>query len=102
MMTNTELDMTVLEAMEFAPVCEYGLQTGRPGGLGCDNPAEWIYLALTSLECGCKMPDRFFCGPCKEWYDNGGRGSFYCTYCHACPIDIDRSTFRFERIDRSS
>lgn len=92
--TTTELDIITLESMEFAPSCEY--QFKEDSGF-CSDAAEWVYIALRPLECGCMMPDRFFCTPCKE-----KRSNVFMAWCIICKqtifINMEPREYRFEPI----
>jgi len=83
--TRTELDLTILDEMEFESACEFSEHNSS-------HPAEWVFLALRPLECGCTMPDRMFCTPCKV------KRSTYeyveCTKCYTFLLN-DLSAFRF-------
>jgi hypothetical protein len=88
---DTELDLTILEDMEFAPVCEYVI---RPGA-ECPREAEWLYIALSPEECGCVPADRFFCTRCKNL--RLGWAHLRCSQCGEGYL-ADPATYRFEPI----
>lgn len=95
-MMSTDLDLTILEKMDFAPVCEY-VGNNR---VECGQAASWYFIALLPLECGCIMVDRFFCSHCKFIREHWPL--LTCIYCGVEKMDNDPSTYRFEPISGRS
>lgn len=96
---SVELDLTVLEQLDFAPPCEY-LGADLHNGEQCGKPAEWLFIGLQPLACGCIMPDRHFCTECKgirQWWP-----TIACVRCGFARMYNDPNLYRFERIDGTS
>jgi hypothetical protein len=92
-MLSTDIDLTVLEDMEFAPQCEYSIHSG-------DQSAEWICLYPDNRRpCGCLGPSKFFCTPCKE--DRNSAPWLFCIVCHEHHQTV-HDTAWFEPIGRPS
>lgn len=89
-MMMTDIDLTVLEDMEFAPPCDWSIHQG-------DDPAEWIVWTEDG-ECGCTYPVRNFCQRCIDY-----RAKFSTCRCSQCNsfMSMPKIT-RMERIDGAS
>jgi len=74
--TDTKPDVSALEALDFAVICE--------SRHACGNTATWRYQATAS--CGCPDRDLFLCDVHKrEWEADcqAWRNNWTCFMCHA-------------------
>lgn len=91
MNTSPDLDLTVLEDMEFSIACEYTLH-GLP-----DEPAEWIAWAKPVCDCR-KTHFRYFCDPCLRYRLSFFQGEVRCTICEARGPISEHEIYRVEPI----
>lgn len=101
-LTDNELDMTVLEDMEFAPACEKHKMPHEESM--CTKTAEWIVWSEPLAECTCRhSPIRFFCDPCLKWRTRPNIARLLrCQGCGATGLSSRYPIYHVEPIDKQS
>lgn len=98
--TDNELDLTILEDMEFSPACEYSAHAEYSRA---DLPAEWI-VRKRPVPCGCDIGGLvLWCTACLEQRKRliAIGGFVYCIQCNQS-APASGSLISIERISGKS
>lgn len=90
-MTETDYDLTVIENLDWQPVCE--CYWHEDGVMGTERPpAEWVLDTLAPCKCGPKS--KFVCTPCAEEIPRWHADNDYCA-CPRCGVITPMKFFKY-------